>query len=63
MAKDTVKPIEAPVTEGVKVAEPPKTVPFEEYEKLYNSAIALDARYNKLLQLYNILIEQYLSGK
>lgn len=63
MAKDTVKPVEASVTEEVKVAEPPKTVPFEEYEKLYNSAVALEARYNKLLQLYDTLIEQYLSGK
>ncbi len=48
-----------PTAETVK----PQTVPIEVYETLYNQAMALDTRYKKLLELYNNLMEAYLSQK
>jgi len=39
------------------------TVPQEEYQKLYDQAVSLDARYRKLTIAYNNLLELYLSGK
>ena len=41
----------------------PTTVPLEEYSKLYNQALELESRYKKLLELYNNLMEIYLSKK
>ena len=41
----------------------PQTVPLEEYSKLYNQALELESRYKKLLELYNNLMEMYLSKK
>lgn len=39
----------------------PQTVPMEAYESLYKQAIALETRYKKLFELYNTLLEAYLS--
>lgn len=49
----------APTAETVK----PQTVPIEVYETLYNNAMALEARYKKLLELHNIVVEAYLAQK
>ncbi len=48
-----------PAAETVK----PQTVPIEVYETLYNNAMALEARYKKLLELHNIVVEAYLAQK
>lgn len=40
-----------------------KTVPIEMYEGLYTQAVALEARYKRLFELYNKLLEAYLSLK
>lgn len=42
-------------------AEQPTTVPVEVYENLYNQAVELDNRYQKLFGLYNDLLEKYLT--
>lgn len=46
-------------------AETPKEemVPKASYDDLYKKAVELQARYAKLSELYNILVEKYLSGK
>ena len=46
-----------------KAAEQPKTIPIEEYNKLYSQAVELDTRYKRLFELYSNLLEQYLSKK
>lgn len=53
------------VAETAVNAETPvaATVPQEEYQRLYDQAISLDARYKKLVAAYNALLELYLSSK
>jgi hypothetical protein len=41
----------------------PQAVPYEAYESLYKQAIELEARYKKLFELYNKLLEAYLAQK
>lgn len=51
--------VEAPVTEEIR----PQTVPMEAYEALYRQALDIESRYKKLFELYNNLLEAYLSQK
>jgi hypothetical protein len=39
----------------------PDVVSREMYDKLYNQALALEKRYTRLFELYNSLIEAYLT--
>lgn len=41
----------------------PQTVSIEVYSQLYNQARELEIRYKNLLELYNALVEMYLSKK
>ena len=41
----------------------PEMVSKEMFDNLYSQAIALEARYKKLFELYNNLMEIYLSSK
>ena len=58
MAKEPVEKAETAVAE-----EAPKTVPLEQFNNLYEQAKDLEARYKRLSELYNLLLEQYLKVK
>lgn len=58
MAEKEIKKVEAPQAETQ-----PETVSKEMFENLYKQALALEARYKKLFELYNHLLEVYLSGR
>lgn len=40
-----------------------ETVSKKDYETLYNQAVELQQRYEKLAKLYNLVLENFLSGK
>jgi hypothetical protein len=40
-----------------------ETVSKEMFDNLYKQALALEARYKKLFELYNHLLDIYLSGR
>lgn len=62
--KEVVKEEEvAPTNENVSAPVEPEVVPMAEYKKLYEQAVALEARFQKLAAAYNILLENYISGK
>jgi hypothetical protein len=58
MADKEIKKIETPQTESQ-----PETVSKEMFDNLYTQALALETRYKKLFELYNTLLEIYLSGR
>ena len=58
MADKEIKQVEATQSETQ-----PAMVSKEMFDNLYLQAIALEARYKKLFELYNSLLEAYLSGK
>lgn len=58
MAEKEIKKVETSQTESQ-----PETVSKEMFDNLYKQALALEARYKKLFELYNNLMELYLSGK
>lgn len=62
MAKEE-KVVEAAETAANAETPIATTVPQEEYQRLYEQAVSLDARYKKLVAVYNALLELYLSGK
>lgn len=53
----------APTNESVSAPAEPEVVPMSEYKKLYEQAVALEARFQKLAAAYNTLLENYISGK
>lgn len=65
MSKSDKQPeVMTPYSEATAVEQPvEKTVPAEMYENLYTQAVALEARYKRLFELYNKLLEAYLSLK
>ena len=58
MADKEIKKVEATQAETQ-----PEMVSKEMFDSLYSQAIALEARYKKLFELYNNLMEVYLSSK
>lgn len=40
-----------------------ETVSKKDYETLYNQAVELQQRYERLAKLYNLVLENFLSGK
>lgn len=58
MADKEIKQVEATQPETQ-----PTMVSKEMFDNLYSQAIALETRYKKLFELYNSLLEAYLSGK
>lgn len=40
-----------------------ETVSKKDYETLYNQAVELQQRYEKLAKIYNLVLENFLSGK
>lgn len=58
MAEKEIKKVEIPQAETQ-----PETVSKEMFDNLYKQALALEARYKRLFDLYNNLMEAYLSGK
>jgi hypothetical protein len=58
MAEKEIKKVETPKTEVQ-----PETVSKEMFDNLYTQALALEARYKRLFELYNNLLETYLAGK
>lgn len=58
MAEKEIKTNETP-----QVETQPETVSKEIFDNLYKQALALEARYKRLFDLYNNLMEAYLSGK
>lgn len=62
--KEVVKEeVVAPTNESVSAPAEPEVVPMAEYKKLYEQAVALEARFQKLAAAYNTLLENYISGK
>lgn len=61
MSQTIKNEIETTKQADIKTDAATKTVPVEAYEKLYSQAIALEARYKKLFELYNNLLDLYLS--
>lgn len=51
----------APVVEATEAA--PEVVPMEEYRKLYEQAMELQTKFQRLAAAYNTLLENYISGK
>ena len=49
--------------EKVEEAKKEETVSKKEYDDLLKAATDLQGRYEKLAKLYNLVIEQFLSGK
>ena len=49
--------------EKVKVEKQEETVSREVYENLYSQAVELDARYKRLFEAYNKLLELYLGSR
>ena len=58
MAEKEIKKVETPKTEAQL-----ETVSKEMFDNLYTQALALEARYKRLFELYNNLLETYLAGK
>ena len=58
MADKEIKKVEATQAEAQ-----PEMVSKEMFDNLYSQAIALEARYKKLFELYNNLMEMYLASK
>lgn len=58
MADKEIKKVETPQAETQ-----PETVSKEMFDNLYKQALALEARYKRLFELYNNLLETYLAGK
>lgn len=58
MAEKEIKKVETP-----QVETQPETVSKEMFDNLYKQALALETRYKKLFELYNHLLEVYLSGR
>ena len=58
MAEKEIKKVETP-----KIETQPETVSKEMFDNLYKQALALEARYKRLFELYNNLLETYLSGR
>ena len=50
------------VTEEVAEEKEP-TVPLSAYNELYQQAVKLGEKYNKLASLYNTLVDKYVSGE
>lgn len=52
------------VNEEVVVEEPTQEVDYkQEYEKLANAYSDIAAKFNRLLTVYNTLLENYINGK
>lgn len=58
MTDKEIKKVETTQTESQ-----PETVSKEMFDNLYKQALALEARYKRLFELYNNLLETYLAGK
>ena len=58
MTDKEIKKVEAPQAETQ-----PEMVSKEMFDNLYSQALALETRYKKLFELYNNLMEVYLSSK
>ena len=58
MTDKEINKVETPQTESQ-----PETVSKEMFDNLYKQALALEARYKRLFELYNNLLEAYLAGK
>ena len=58
MAEKEIKKVETP-----QVETQPETVSKEMFDNLYKQALALEARYKRLFELYNNLLETYFSGR
>lgn len=58
MADKEIKKVEATQPETK-----PEMVSKEMFDNLYSQAVALETRYKRLFELYNNLMEAYLSGK
>ena len=58
MAEKEIKKVETP-----KIETQPETVSKEMFDNLYKQALALEVRYKRLFELYNNLLETYLSGR
>lgn len=58
MTEKEIKKVETPQAETQS-----ETISKEMFDNLYKQALALEARYKRLFELYNNLLEAYLSGK
>ena len=58
MAEKEIKKVDTP-----QVETQPETVSKEMFDNLYKQSLALETRYKKLFELYNHLLEVYLSGR
>ena len=58
MTEKEIKKVDTP-----QVETQPETVSKEMFDNLYKQALALETRYKKLFELYNHLLEVYLSGR
>lgn len=58
MAEKEIKKVDTP-----QVETQPETVSKEMFDNLYKQALALETRYKKLFELYNHLLEVYLSSR
>ena len=58
MADKEIKKVEATPPETK-----PEMVSKEMFDNLYSQAVVLETRYKRLFELYNNLMEAYLSGK
>ena len=58
MAEKEIKKVETSQVETQS-----ETVSKEMFDNLYKQALALEARYKRLFELYNNLLETYLAGK
>lgn len=55
--------MDTPVEQAPAVPAEPEMVPMEEYKKLYEQAMELQSKFQKLATAYNVLLENYISGK
>lgn len=66
-AREEVVEEKEEVVEEVKeeevVEEKEPTVPLSAYNELYQQALKLGEKYNKLASLYNTLVDKYVSGE
>ena len=58
MTEKEIKKVDTP-----QVETQPETVSKEMFDNLYKQALALETRYKKLFELYNHLLEVYLSSR
>ena len=58
MADKEIKKVEA-----IQAEAQPEMVSKEMFDNLYSQALALETRYKRLFELYNNLMEVYLSSK